>query len=162
MLSKLSDSELNRLYRYAFALTHEEERAYDLLHSAVEKVLEVDMEVHNIMAYLRRTIRNIFFDEWRRDQRHPTELKEDLSDVVDLSTDIETLTIQRDVLIRLLKEVSSEDREVLFLWAIEGLTFQEISDELGVSRGTLLSRVSRLRSRMVRSMEREVYDEKTR
>jgi RNA polymerase sigma-70 factor (ECF subfamily) len=36
---------------------------------------------------------------------------------------------------------------VLFLWAVEGYTIDEISRQTGTARGTLLTRLHRLRKR---------------
>ena len=79
-------------------------------------------------------------------------------DIVDLNVDLETLTIQRDEIGKLLEQISPLDREILFLWAVEGMSFEEISKELDIRRGTLLSRMSRLRSHL---SDKEEKNEKT-
>lgn len=39
------------------------------------------------------------------------------------------------------------ESEVLYYWAIEGMTTQEIADQIDVPRGTVLSRLYRIRKR---------------
>ncbi|MGB5310090.1 MAG: sigma-70 region 4 domain-containing protein, partial [Arenicellales bacterium] len=46
------------------------------------------------------------------------------------------------------KTIEPVDREVLFFWAVEGFSIREISEKLEISRGTLLSRIHRLRKRL--------------
>ena len=48
----------------------------------------------------------------------------------------------------ILKELAPKERELLFLWAVEGNTVQELADRTNTSRGTLLSRLSRLKKRL--------------
>ena len=45
------------------------------------------------------------------------------------------------------KELNTVEREVLYYWAIEGMTAQEIADQIDVPRGTVLSRIYRIRKR---------------
>jgi RNA polymerase sigma-70 factor (ECF subfamily) len=61
-----------------------------------------------------------------------------LEDVVIASHDLESLWPTLEPI----------DREVLFFWAVEGYSMIEIADKLTISRGTLLSRIHRLRIRL--------------
>ena len=53
--------KLNQLYRYGFALTANNELAYDLVHDAIEKLISRTF-VLNKMAYAKTTMRNNFYD----------------------------------------------------------------------------------------------------
>ncbi len=50
-------------------------------------------------------------------------------------------------------QLDAFDREILFYWAVEGYSLQEIANQIDVPRGTLLSRVHRLRKKITDSME---------
>jgi RNA polymerase sigma-70 factor (ECF subfamily) len=42
------------------------------------------------------------------------------------------------------------EHELLFFWAVEGYTAQEIADRTDSTRGTVLSRIHRLRQKILR------------
>lgn len=55
--------ELNKLYQYALSLTRQEDTAYDLVQSALEKSLrKIPQPIDKPQAYLKVIIRNLFFD----------------------------------------------------------------------------------------------------
>jgi RNA polymerase sigma-70 factor (ECF subfamily) len=45
------------------------------------------------------------------------------------------------------------ERELLYFWAVEGYTAQEIADWTDSPRGTVLSRIHRLRQKILRRRE---------
>lgn len=63
----LDRAELDALYRYCLALSGERQDAWDLLHGALESVLRRrPRDIQHPAAYLRRTVRNRFYDQLRR------------------------------------------------------------------------------------------------
>lgn len=150
----LSEEELQRLFKYAMALTHGESRAFDLVQTTVLKVLK--KTPNQPYAYAKATLRNSFFDEQRNDKKY-YQPEEDLGpNVVDTNTRaFEDVVIDRDQLQKLLNKIEPQDREILFLWAVEEHTFEEISHLLKVSKGTLLSRIHRLKKKI----RKETHDE---
>ena len=58
-----------------------------------------------------------------------------------------------DVVIAVLEPM---ERELLFLWAVEGYTAQELADQTGAPRGTVLARLHRLRSKILRHVGTDV------
>ena len=63
----LDKQVLNQLYRYAISLTNNDDQAYDLLQSCVEKYLKADLaDIEKPIAYLKRVIHNEFIDQTRR------------------------------------------------------------------------------------------------
>ncbi len=140
-----SKQELNKLFRYACSLTHDEQSAFDILQAAIVRVLPKSPE--NPVAYTKTAIRNLFLDQKRYEKK--IEMEELPSEIIDINTDFETILIQKDELNSLLSKISTDERELLYLWAVEEMTFAEIADELNQKRGTLLSRMSRLRTKIV-------------
>lgn len=141
--------EWNSLYRYCYSLTKQSDQAYDLLHGAVEKYLRNPAaDPDKALAYLRRIARNLFIDQYRRQQLVREESIED-SAAIDMGThNLEQIMINQQELELVWQSLSAEESELVFLWAVEGMTAQAISDELDVPRGTVLSRIHRLRKKL--------------
>ncbi len=146
---KLDRKNLQKLYRYAYTLTADEDDAYDLLQSAIETSLNKPADrTEKSAAYIRMIMKNRYIDEYRHQQSFPHENIEDNSPVsLDEST-LEDVVIASHDLALLWKTLHPLDREVLFLWAVEGFSMQEVAEKLEISRGTLLSRIHRLRRRL--------------
>lgn len=147
---------LQRLYRYGFSLTRNEDAAYDLLQDALEISLrKAPVNDNATISYVQRIMRNRFIDQYRREQRHPTVSYEDnnnqpvsidpqvLEDIVIAEYEVESIMALLEPL----------ERELLFFWAVEGYTAQEIADRTDSPRGTVLSRIHRLRQKILRHME---------
>ena len=143
-------ARLNRFYQYSYALTHHEQDAYDLLQSAIEKYLkQISSQAEPGEAYLYRIIRNAFIDQYRRQQRfdHETFDEDQHSVDFDIST-LESISINNDHLNKLMGELNTTEREILFLWAVEEYTTQEVADLMNIPKGTVLSRIFRLRKKL--------------
>jgi RNA polymerase sigma-70 factor (ECF subfamily) len=59
------------------------------------------------------------------------------------------LLIQAEEVADLLARLHDVERELLYLWAVEEYTIDEISELTGAPRGTLLSRLHRLRGKLL-------------
>jgi RNA polymerase sigma-70 factor (ECF subfamily) len=144
------DGELNRLYRYCRAVADTEADAYDLLQNGIERCLRAPpRDEGRRVAYAIRIIGNLWRDEWRRRQvvqfeplaDEPTPLDVDLAG-------LESIMIERDELDHVWQALTDPEREILFLWAVEGYTVTEVADHLGRPKGTVLSIVHRMRQRL--------------
>ncbi len=149
--SELFDKEvLNKLYRYAFTLCMNQNDAYDLLQYAVEKYLcngSTDKQ-DSALAYVRVVIRNRFIDEYRKKNRFPEDVFEDESTVaIDVSS-LEDVVLAELELELVWQRFDPFEKEVLYYWAVEGMTAKEISAHINVPRGTILSRIYRLRKKI--------------
>jgi len=143
---------LNDLYRYALSLAHDEQQAYDLLQSCCEKVLQKPGAMKQLKPYMLRMIRNQFIDQYRRTKlelvvdselAQHTETEEQNS-----LLELEKIMIDKQHVALILQELSHQDRELLYLWAVEGRTVQELAQQTDTPRGTLLSRLHRLKNRL--------------
>lgn len=149
----LDKEMLNQLYRFAIALTRDEDQAYDLLQSSAEKYLKsAPGDIEQPVPYLKRSIRNEFIDQQRKQQKvcslSALDPDNDRLEVEQETPSLESLYIQeRDVEI-LIGLLSAEESELLYLWAVEEYTIAEIAELQSVSRGTLLSRMHRLKKRI--------------
>jgi len=147
---------LQQLYRYGYSLTGDEDTAYDLLHDAIEVGLKKPpLTETKAVAYVRTIMRNRYIDAFRREQRFPVDSIEDHS-LIDMDgSSLENVVIAEHDMALIWGQLDAFDREILFYWAVEGYSMQEISEQIDVPRGTLLSRIHRLRQRIITSMEIE-------
>ncbi len=144
----LDRTDLDRLFRYCLALTGERSDAQDLLHDALEGYLHrAPGEVGDAVAYVRRSARNRFFNGiHRRGLVRFEALPEDDFNPAQ-ERDLESLVVDELTLATVWQSLSAAEREVVFLWAVEGMSASEIALHLGQPRGTVLARLHRLRRR---------------
>jgi len=143
---------LQGLFRYGFSLTHDEDAAYDLLQDALETSLrKIPDNTDAAMHYVKSIMRNRFIDQYRRDHRHPTVSFDD-NDKQPVIIDprvLEDMVIAEHEVESIMARLEPLERELLFLWAVEGCTAQEIADRTGSPRGTVLSRIHRMRQKIL-------------
>jgi RNA polymerase sigma-70 factor (ECF subfamily) len=142
---------LRQGYRFALSLTHDRNRAEDLLHDAWISVLQANGP--RSARYLITAIRTRFVDQRRRAliapmesldarPRPATEAEEGCwSDPFDA-------VVLKMTLHRALGLLKPEERAVLVLSAVEGYTAREIGELLDAPRGTVLSLMHRTRAKM--------------
>lgn len=116
-------------------------------------------------TWLLRISTNLVYDHWRRTKRHPSDSLEAILDEEDTYTPtlLETLaqtgsdsnpeenilTQELQQLIqRGLQELSLEQRTVIVLCDIEGLSYEEIAQATQTTLGTVRSRLSRARAHL--------------
>ncbi len=147
----LDETQLQTLYQYAMVLSQHRDDAYDLLQSAVEsyliKVKRGTQVIECPVAYVRTLIRNRYIDHYRYRQRWQSESFEELA-LYDISpVDLEQVVIDSDELQGIWTQLSVEDRDILYHWAVLGYSTDEACALLDMPRGTFLSRIHRLRKR---------------
>jgi len=149
--------ELNRFYRYAMSLSQNEDLAYDLLQGAIERYLKkASSSIENPSAYLKMIIRNLFIDHERRKKVVPMiSIENDeildnelhhIEPIDDRSMD-DVLMDQQEIE-QLTKTLAPEENELLYLWAVEEYSTSEISVITKQPRGTILSKLHRLKLRI--------------
>jgi RNA polymerase sigma factor (sigma-70 family) len=149
----INKDELNYLFKYALALCHNETKAYDLVQEGMARYLASGKEVIPPIPYIKRIIRNYFIDQVRKNIRHKeVEIEES---VVSLDESFELKIENKDILEKILEICHDEEREILFLWAYDGMSFSEISKELNIPKGTILSKFHRLKNK-IKNKYREV------
>ncbi len=95
-------------------------------------------------TYLYRIATNLAIDEFRKGQRRKEELKEDFSDKASDNPDPHNLAEQSERAKKVRESVMKLDekhRSVLVMKWFEGLRYEQIAKILGVSVGTVKSRV---------------------
>lgn len=146
--------ELNQFYRYCVALTGDEAEAYDLLQDSFEKFLRKGREVRSAKAYFRGIIRNHFIDHCRKEAKHGfTELDESI--ISTNETSLESIIANQEETRLILNELDFHDRELLYLWAVEEYTAKELAGLLKRPRGTILSKLHRLKIKINKNLEND-------
>jgi len=151
-------TELPRLRRYARALTAGDTHgADDLVQLALERALK---KTHlfqpgtNMRAWLFTILHNINANEHRRRAARPQE-------VWDEDVPASTFTAPPEAhgklelrdMARALEHLPPEQRETVLLVSLEGMSYKEVSEVLGVPIGTVMSRLARGRERLRTLME---------
>lgn len=143
-----------RLRRFAYALTGSADEGDELVQDACERALrgaESFQAGTRMDSWMFRIIQNLWLDSRRRAVRRGTSVELELVQVSDAglsaqrAEDRMTLARVRDQMATLPRE----QRVVLALVAIEGLSYSETADILGVPIGTVMSRLSRARARLL-------------
>lgn len=138
---------LPRLRRFGLALTGSQSEADELVQDTCERAMRRQEQLRDgsrLDAWLYGIMRNRWTDEVRsrRHRAHePIEAAERVAgDQGEPAAHSRmTLAAVRDALGRL----SSEQRTVLMLVCVDGLSYREAADVLGIAVGTVMSRLSR-------------------
>jgi RNA polymerase sigma-70 factor, ECF subfamily len=141
--------EIPRLRRYARALSGSDVEADDLVQETLTRALahigqwQTD---ESPRKWLFSILHNHFIDGVRRTMRRPLHLSIDAGDVVPIAAG-DDAGIRRD-LDKGLQGLSEDQRQVLLLVGLEGLSYAETADVLGIPIGTVMSRLARARERL--------------
>lgn len=143
--------QLNQLFRYAVALTNHEDDAFDFVQTGLEKYLASPRLIHSPMAYIRQAIKHQYIDHYRREQKFDHVSMDSVDEVQIIEIEgcsLEDVVIREDEFDKCIKVMTIEEREILFLSSIEGYTAKEIAEETGTPRGTVLSKLHRMKKRI--------------
>ncbi|WP_134681828.1 sigma-70 family RNA polymerase sigma factor [Paracoccus ravus] len=143
--------QLPALRRYALALSRDHAEADDLVQEALLRGHEKRRGFRpggNLRAWLFAILRNTFLDRLRSrkaERRREQEFAAALPEAMDAPQDAAVRLAQ---LQRAFSDLPDDQREALYLVAVDGLSYAEAAELAGVPLGTLMSRVSRARARL--------------
>jgi RNA polymerase sigma-70 factor (ECF subfamily) len=148
---------LDRGFRYGVALTHDEMQAEDLVQEACLRMVKKQQPWES--GYFFAIIRNRFIELYRHRKKFPSISFEEVNgkEVPDekLLRDAEELTANTESLEKALTNLTAGEREILFLFVIEGYTAKEISKMIDRPRNSVLSIVYRSRMKLRKMLENE-------
>lgn len=145
---------LHAAYRYAQALCANAEMAEDLVHEGWLRVVKKHGPRPD-KALLFRVIRNLFIDDMRHRNRFPNDPLDEQTMIDQSATDPAYYASEDRVLASGLGQLRSIEREVLFLWVLEGHTAAEIATLTSQSRGTVLSLIHRTKGKLKKHIEQQ-------
>lgn len=136
------------LRRYALKLARNGPDADDLVQDCLLRALSRQHQFEpgtNLLAWLTTILRNLFFTACQRKKRM-TEVPLE-PDAAEASHDAPQLhRIELSDTERALQRLSGEQKQVVQRCGVEGASYEDVAQEMGVSVGTIRSRLSRARS----------------
>lgn len=147
------------LRRFCFALTGAAADADDLLQASLERALnkqDLFEPGTNLDRWLFRMSRNIWIDEMRKKKTRgeSVEFDEGRAPSTTGAPAQEAHLALSDVG-RAMSELSESHRSILALVGVEGLSYKETAEVLGLPIGTVMSRLARARSQLAQTLELE-------
>lgn len=148
---------LDRLYRYAFSLCRDEDMAKDMVQQCALKALSartVPADEPAYRAWLFIIVRHAVIDESRRRAtvdghvRMETEISSGREFWRGDERFINVLSVKTA-----LAGLDERDREIIGLVDLAGLSYREAAEVLSVPQGTVMSRISRARRRLLDRIE---------
>lgn len=151
--------EIPMLRRYARFLARDVDRADDLVQECLVRAIariESFEAGTNLKAWLIVILRNIFLNDCRRAKRERLSLSElgnAAPQQVPANQDAGLMFAELE---RAFMSLSPDHREILTLIVIEGMTYEQSAEVLGVSMGTIKSRLWRARASLSELMDGDV------
>ena len=149
-------STLPSLRQQAMALTRHRADAEDLVQTAVMSALAAQDSFDigtNFRAWISRILRNRFFSNVRR-YRTMVDLDDVPASHLSRSGSQEDNLLIQD-LRRHMQRLPANQRLILLMICVEGVSYDEASEQLGVAAGTLKSHVFRARAQLQQWMHGE-------
>ncbi len=153
-----------RVRRFAYAMTGSMDAADDLTQTTLERALAQIERFEpgtRMESWLLRIAFNAAIDETCRRKRRGAHI--DVDTLVDLAGQdgrrVSETQLDLQAARKAMRGLPEEQRAVLALVALDGMSYQETADTLGIPIGTVMSRVARARravSRAVNGDEGEV------
>jgi RNA polymerase sigma-70 factor (ECF subfamily) len=168
-------THLDALYRTALRLSRNAQDAEDLVQETylnAFRSLDRFEEGTNLRAWLFRILNNAFISQYRRRKRRPSSSLDDVTEfylydhLADGAINPTPENPEQEVLSRIgdervlsaLEELPVEFRQVELLADVEGFSYKEIADILGIPIGTVMSRLYRARRRLQKVLWQEAQE----
>jgi RNA polymerase sigma-70 factor, ECF subfamily len=153
---RLIEQQIPRPRRYARALTRNRERADDLVQDTLRRALIKEQFWQpgtNLRAWLFTIMHNQNVNNIRRDIRDSVDIEE-MSAKLTATTD-PTASRQMLELERALAQLHAEQRQVILLVGLEGMSYQDAAGILRIPVGTVRSRLSSGRDALRKLLDME-------
>ena len=154
---------MNQLYAAAMRYTKNPEDAQDLVQDTYAKAYTSFHQFEpgtNLKAWLYRVLTTTFINTYRKDQRRPQTSDSELEDwqIAEASShtsdqgksteDVVLENLPDSYIKNALAEIPEEFRMAVFLADVEGFSYKEIAEIVGVPAGTVMSRLHRGRKQL--------------
>lgn len=148
------ETQIPALRRYAYALTRDTETADDLVQDCLERALS-RWRLHrpggDLRAWLFAILRNLFIDRYRVSRRRGETAP--LDEISAATPPMQDAMLGVGDILAALDRLPEEQRSLLLLVGVEDLSYDEAAKVLGVPIGTIMSRLSRARERLRKTLE---------
>jgi RNA polymerase sigma-70 factor (ECF subfamily) len=146
---KLVEAELPRLRRYARALTRNNTAADDLVQDSIERGLakrHLWRPETNLRAWLFTIMHNQYVNQVRRSVREGVAVSISDSEPSLTRDAAQGKRLELRDLDRALARLPDEQRSVILLVGLEGMSYEAVAEVMGIPVGTVRSRLSRGRA----------------
>ncbi|KJS37375.1 MAG: hypothetical protein VR74_08930 [Hyphomonas sp. BRH_c22] len=148
-----------RLRRFALGLTRNGPEADDVVQMALERAIGKLSQFQpgtRLEAWMFRIVKTTWLDDRRRLARRPAENNEAAINgfAGDCLAQTDVLDLRADIA-RALTTLNDDQRAVVLLVLVEGQSYDEASEILGVPVGTVMSRLSRARMALVQALSEQ-------
>ena len=150
--------ELPVLLRYARALTRDAAAAEDLVHDALVHAYRAEGSFRsggNLRGWLLAIVRNRFLSGARRDRAEAARVEQIAALAETNQEGGQEQSAELREVVSAFDELNEEQRAVLQLVVVEGLTYQAAAKALDVPVGTIMSRLSRARAALRQRLSRQ-------
>lgn len=137
------------LRRYAYALTHNRDLADDLVQDCLERAIRkrrLWRPTGPLRAWLFKVLLNIYRNDLRRSRRAPAAVSIESLAVEPQASGVQSGRLALAETAKAIEKLPGEQREALLIVILEGMSYREAADVLGIPVGTLMSRIGRARS----------------
>ena len=156
---RLAMDQIDAVYRMAFHLARNPDDASDLTQETYLRAFNAEagfeLRDRGVRPWLFKILHNVFYTKIARRQREPISVDsldydaaDDSETISAYNWDLSTLDWEQvdERLKGAIQALPDHYRQVLLLWAVEGLRYREVADVLDVPLGTVMSRLYRARA----------------
>ena len=137
------------LRRYARALTRNADRADDLVQDCLERAIRKQglwKPTGSLKGWLFRILLNLYRNELRTSRRRGEHVPVETMLVEPSVAPAQPGRIALAEMAKAIETLGAEQREALLLVVLEGMSYGEAADVIGIPIGTLMSRLGRARA----------------
>lgn len=138
------------LRRYARALTHDPDRADDLVQDCLERAIRkrgLWRPSGTVRSWMFRILLNVYRNDLRKARRSPAPISlEGMPGRDPAGLDVQPGRLALAETAQAMQALPAEQREVLLLVAVEEMSYAEAAAVLAIPAGTLMSRLARARA----------------
>jgi len=147
------------LRRYAYALVKDSSGADDLVQDCLERGLAKRHQWKgegNLKPWLYRILSNIHLNHYRQNKTNPVHSPDELTERTSMDLGTHKTSHQLDHLYlrdldKAITQLPDEQKQVLLLVVLEGLSYAEVANITQIPLGTVMSRLSRARETLRKS-----------
>lgn len=154
--SQQLDAKWKSLYRLAFSWCHDPDMANDIVQDTLTKAYRKRSQLKDIKtldAWLYKILANTWRDQYR--SQKPTVSIDDITLIAKSGPGEE---YERDRIVTsvrsAIEKLNQEQRLVITLVDLEGLSYSEVAEILGIPIGTVMSRLCRARNNLKRHLKK--------
>ena len=155
-LAEALHTYVKSLRRYAMAMTRDPNEADDLVQECLKRALiyiHNGREIQNLRAYLFTILNNVYADELSRRRRAGTTVSIDTETLKLATPAVQNAHMECRDLSSALEQLPQEQRDVVLMVGLDGVSYQAAAEVLGIPIGTVMSRLSRGRTALRKIME---------